>query len=31
MPGTTEQFAEFIKSQTELWADVVKSAGIKPD
>ena len=30
-PGTTDQFAAFIKSQTELWSDVVKSAGIKPD
>ena len=30
-PATTDQFAAFIKSQTELWSDVVKSAGIKPD
>src|SRR5438132_323241 len=30
-PGTTDQFAAFIKSQTELWSIVVKSAGIKPD
>jgi tripartite-type tricarboxylate transporter receptor subunit TctC len=30
-PGATDQFAAFIKSQTELWSDVVKSAGIKPD
>src|SRR6266550_163742 len=28
-PGTTDQFAAFIKSQTELWSDVVKTAGIK--
>jgi len=30
-PGTPEQFAAFIRSQTELWSGVVKSAGIKPD
>jgi tripartite-type tricarboxylate transporter receptor subunit TctC len=30
-PGTPDQFAAFIKSQTELWSEVVKSAGIKPD
>ena len=30
-PGTSDQFAAFIKSQTELWSGVVKSAGIKPD
>jgi tripartite-type tricarboxylate transporter receptor subunit TctC len=30
-PGTPEQYAAFIKSQTELWSGVVKSAGIKPD
>jgi tripartite-type tricarboxylate transporter receptor subunit TctC len=30
-PGAIDQFAAFIKSQTELWSDVVKSAGIKPD
>lgn len=30
-PGTPDQFAAFIKSQTELWSGVVKSAGIKPD
>jgi len=30
-PGTPEQFAGFIKSQTELWSGVVKSAGIRPD
>ena len=30
-PATPDQFAAFIKSQTELWSDVVKSAGIKPD
>src|SRR5438876_9335591 len=30
-PGMPDQFAAFIKSQTELWSDVVKSAGIKPD
>jgi tripartite-type tricarboxylate transporter receptor subunit TctC len=30
-PGTPDQFAAFIKMQTELWSAVVKSAGIKPD
>jgi tripartite-type tricarboxylate transporter receptor subunit TctC len=30
-PGTPEQFAAFIKAQTELWSRLVKSAGIKPD
>jgi tripartite-type tricarboxylate transporter receptor subunit TctC len=30
-PGTSEHFAAFIKSQTEVWSGVVKSAGIKPD
>jgi tripartite-type tricarboxylate transporter receptor subunit TctC len=30
-PGTPDDFAAFIKSQTELWLGVVKSAGIKPD
>jgi len=30
-PGTSEQFAGFINSQTELWSRVVKSAGITPD
>ena len=30
-PGTSDQFAAFLKSQTELWSGVVKSAGIKPD
>jgi tripartite-type tricarboxylate transporter receptor subunit TctC len=30
-PGTPEQFAAFVKSQTELWAGVIKSAGIRPD
>jgi tripartite-type tricarboxylate transporter receptor subunit TctC len=29
--GTPEEFGAFIKSQTELWSDVIKSAGIKPD
>jgi tripartite-type tricarboxylate transporter receptor subunit TctC len=29
--GTPEQFAAFIKSQTELWSSVIKSAGIRPD
>jgi tripartite-type tricarboxylate transporter receptor subunit TctC len=30
-PGTSDQFTAFIKSQTELWSGVIKSAGIKPD
>ena len=30
-PGTPDQFAAFIKSQTEIWSVVVKSTGIKPD
>jgi tripartite-type tricarboxylate transporter receptor subunit TctC len=30
-PGTPDQFAAFIKSQTELWSGVIHSAGIKPD
>jgi tripartite-type tricarboxylate transporter receptor subunit TctC len=30
-PGTPDQFAGFVQSQTELWSAVVKSAGIKPD
>jgi len=30
-PGTSDQFTAFIKSQTELWSGVVKSAGIQPD
>jgi tripartite-type tricarboxylate transporter receptor subunit TctC len=30
-PGTSDQFTAFIKSQTELWSRVVKSAGIQPD
>ena len=30
-PGTPEQFTAFIKSQTELWSGVIKSAGIQPD
>ena len=30
-PGATDQFTAFIKSQTELWSGVIKSAGIQPD
>lgn len=30
-PGTSDQFAAFIKLQTEVWSGVVKSAGIRPD
>ena len=27
----SEQFAAFVKAQTELWSGVIKSAGIRPD
>jgi len=30
-PDATDQFAAFIKAQTELWSGVIKSAGIQPD
>ncbi len=30
-PGSSEQFAAFIKSQTQLWSGVIKSAHIQPD
>jgi tripartite-type tricarboxylate transporter receptor subunit TctC len=30
-PGTPGQFAAFLKAQTELWSDVIKSAKIQPD
>ncbi len=30
-PGTPEEFAAFIKSETAKWADVVKRAGVKVD
>ncbi len=30
-PGTPQQFGEFIRSQTDLWAKVIRAAGIKPD
>jgi tripartite-type tricarboxylate transporter receptor subunit TctC len=30
-PGTPDQFAAFIKAQTELWSGVIKAAGIQPD
>jgi len=30
-PGTSDQFTAFIKSQTELWSSVIRSAGIQPD
>ena len=29
--STPEEFAAFIKAQTELWSGVIKSTGIKPD
>ena len=30
-PGTPGQFAAFLKTQTELWSEVIKSARIQPD
>ncbi len=30
-PGTPGQFAAFLKAQTELWSEVIKSARIQPD
>jgi tripartite-type tricarboxylate transporter receptor subunit TctC len=30
-PGTPDQFAAFVKAQTELWSGVIKSARIQPD
>ena len=30
-PGTPDQFAAFIKAQTELWSGVIKAIGIQPD
>jgi tripartite-type tricarboxylate transporter receptor subunit TctC len=30
-PGTPGQFAAFLKAQTEIWAEVIKSARIQPD
>jgi tripartite-type tricarboxylate transporter receptor subunit TctC len=30
-PGTPGQFAAFVKAQTELWAELIKSAHIQPD
>jgi tripartite-type tricarboxylate transporter receptor subunit TctC len=29
--GTPEQFAQFLRSETQKWAKVVKAAGIKLD
>lgn len=31
MPGTPDEFARFIKSQTELWSTVIKATQIRPD
>ena len=28
--GTPEQFAEFIRKETEKWGKVIKAAGIQP-
>ena len=30
-PGTPEQFGAFLKSETDRWARVIKTAGIRPD
>jgi tripartite-type tricarboxylate transporter receptor subunit TctC len=30
-PGTPDKFGAFIKSQTELWSDLIKAARIQPD
>jgi tripartite-type tricarboxylate transporter receptor subunit TctC len=30
-PGSPEQFAGFINTQTELWSGVIRNAGIRPD
>jgi tripartite-type tricarboxylate transporter receptor subunit TctC len=29
-PTTPEEFAAYIKSETEKWTKVIKAAGIKP-
>ena len=31
VPGTPEEFAAFIKSETRKWGLVIKTAGIKPE
>jgi tripartite-type tricarboxylate transporter receptor subunit TctC len=31
VPGTPEEFAAFIKSETLKWGRVIKTAGIKPE
>ncbi len=30
-PSTADQFAAFIKAQTELWSGVIRATGIQPD
>jgi tripartite-type tricarboxylate transporter receptor subunit TctC len=30
-PGTPEEFASLIKSQTDLWSGVIKASGIRAD
>jgi tripartite-type tricarboxylate transporter receptor subunit TctC len=30
-PSTSDQFAAFIKAQTELWSGVIRATGIQPD
>jgi len=31
VPGTPQEFAAFIKSETEKWGRVIKTSGIKPE
>ncbi len=31
VPGTPEEFAAFIRSETAKWGKVIKTAGIKPE
>jgi len=31
VPGTPQDFAAFIKSETEKWGRVIRTSGIKPE
>jgi tripartite-type tricarboxylate transporter receptor subunit TctC len=31
VPGTSQEFAAFIKSETVKWGKVINTAGIKPE